>query len=102
MLWRRGGRAGKAKNCHFLDLVTFFLSWSFNYKVDKILHFFDHLPIYLLATTWTLIILYVVGNNWHWGKYPPTPHLVHVVFERPLRPLRVPLKRQPMPDSSFI
>ena len=55
-----------------------FAMGPFNNYVDKILTFFDYLP----TSTWTFITLKVDKKKHFLTIYPP--HLVHVVFERPL------------------
>ena len=62
----------------FDDIVDFPHRGPFNNYVDKILTFFDHLPI----STWTSFTLNVDKMKQFLTTYPP--HLVHVVFEWPL------------------
>ena len=50
----------------------------FKNYVDKILTIFDYLP----TSTWTFFTLNVDKKKHFLTTYPP--HLVHVVFERPL------------------
>ena len=50
----------------------------FKSYVDKILTIFDYLP----TSTWTFFTLNVDKKKHFLTTYPP--HLVHVVFERPL------------------
>ena len=55
-----------------------FLKGSFKNSLDKILTIFD----YLSTSTWKCFTLNLDKNNHFLTTYPP--HLVHVVFERPL------------------
>ena len=58
---------------------SFFLGKGpFKNYVDKILTIFDYLP----TSTWTFFTLNVDKKKHFLTTYPP--HLVHVVFERPL------------------
>jgi hypothetical protein len=63
------------------DIDTASHRGPFNDYVDKILHFFDHLP----TSNWAILTLNVDKNR-HFRldslTYPP--HLVRVVIERPL------------------
>ena len=72
-----GPLGNDSRDCSHAEKVR--TAWgSFNNYVDMILSFFDHLP----TPTWTFITLNV-DQNWHFlTTYPP--HLVHVVFQRPL------------------
>ena len=56
----------------------------FKSYVDKILTIFDYLP----TSTWTFFTLNVDKKKHFLTTYPP--HLVHVVFERPLRATKTP------------
>ena len=70
---------GSPLTAEVYELIDYPAKVSFNYDVDIIVPFLDHLP------TSIFYALNVDKNMHFWTTYPP--HLVHVVIERPLRDL---------------